>query len=58
MRIITPSDGSSTLPAYWMRSENETGPPLDAESISFLASIIIFNAGECPLFSGLLISGF
>jgi hypothetical protein len=32
------------------------GPPLEYESISFLASSMKFKASESPLFSGLLIS--
>ena len=44
-------------PANWIRSANEIGPPLDLESISFLASVSRSNAAESPLFSGLLISG-
>jgi hypothetical protein len=33
------------------------GPPLEKESISFLASVSKSNAEESPLFSGLLVSG-
>jgi hypothetical protein len=44
-------------PANWIRSANEMGPPLEKESISFLASVSKSNAAESPLFSGLLVSG-
>jgi hypothetical protein len=44
-------------PANWIRSANVIGPPLELESISFLASVSRSNAAESPLFSGLLISG-
>ena len=39
-----------------MRSENDIGPPLEYESISFFDSSNEFKATESPLFSGLLIS--
>uniref|UniRef100_A0A2P2M1N2 Uncharacterized protein MANES_18G064300 n=3 Tax=Rhizophora mucronata TaxID=61149 RepID=A0A2P2M1N2_RHIMU len=42
--------------AYWIRSAKEMGPPLEYESISFLASSNKVKATESPLFSGLLIS--
>lgn len=48
---------TSSSPAYWIRSANEIGPPLENESISFLASTKRSNEVESPLFSGLPISG-